>query len=134
MRQVRSRMDEQLVIRAQDGDQAAFAMLAVEVGPRFHAVAYRILRDVSLAEDAVQQALLDAWQDLPRLREPERFSAWSYRLLIRAWPASMARRGPGTCEDGVCTILTSPTTAWSGCGQISRTSGWREICRESARS
>ena len=39
MRQVRSRMDEQLVIRAQDGDQAAFAMLAVEVGPRFHAVA-----------------------------------------------------------------------------------------------
>lgn len=76
-------MDEQLVIRAQDGDQAAFAMLAVEVGPRFHAVAYRILRDVSLAEDAVQQALLDTWQDLPRLREPERFSAWSYRLLIR---------------------------------------------------
>jgi len=76
-------MDEKLVIRARDGDQAAFAMLAVEVGPRFHAVAYRILRDVSLAEDAVQQALLDTWQDLPRLREPARFSAWSYRLLVR---------------------------------------------------
>ncbi len=51
-------MDEELVIRAQEGDQAAFAMLAVEVGARFHAVAYRILRDVALAEDAVQQGLL----------------------------------------------------------------------------
>jgi RNA polymerase sigma-70 factor (ECF subfamily) len=58
-------------------------MLAVEVGPRFHAVAYRILRDVALAEDAVQQALLDTWQDLPRLRDTARFEAWSYRLLVR---------------------------------------------------
>lgn len=76
-------MNEELVLRAQRGDQAAFAMLAVEVGPRFHAVAYRILRDVSLAEDAVQEALLDTWQDLPRLREPVRFEAWSYRVLVR---------------------------------------------------
>jgi RNA polymerase sigma-70 factor (ECF subfamily) len=76
-------MDDELVVRAQDGDQAAFAMLAVEVGPRFHAIAYRILRDVGLAEDAVQKALLDLWQDLPRLREPVRFDAWSYRLLVR---------------------------------------------------
>ncbi|MEA2026561.1 MAG: sigma factor, partial [Chloroflexota bacterium] len=76
-------MDDELVVRAQNGDQAAFAMLAVEIGPRFHAVAYRILRDVALAEDAVQQALLDTWQDLPRLSEPARFEAWSYRLLVR---------------------------------------------------
>jgi RNA polymerase sigma-70 factor (ECF subfamily) len=76
-------MDEELVVRAQGGDQAAFAMLAVDAGPRFHAVAYRILRDVALAEDVVQQALLDTWQDLPRLNDPARFDAWSYRLLVR---------------------------------------------------
>ena len=76
-------MDKELVVRAQGGDQAAFAMLAVDVGPRFHAVAYRILRDAALAEDAVQQALLDTWQDLSRLREPSRFEAWTYRLLVR---------------------------------------------------
>ena len=84
-------MDEGLVVRAQGGDQAAFAMLAVEVGPRFHAIAYRILRDVALAEDAVQQALLDTWQDLPRLREPARFEAWSYRLLVRVCYAQARR-------------------------------------------
>lgn len=84
-------MDEELVVRAREGDQAAFAMLAVEVGPRFHAVAYRILRDVALAEDAVQQALLDTWQDLPRLREPVRFQAWSYRILVRVCYAQARR-------------------------------------------
>ena len=84
-------MDKELVVRAQGGDQAAFAMLAVDVGPRFHAVAYRILRDAALAEDAVQQALLDTWQDLSRLREPSRFEAWSYRLLVRVCYAQARR-------------------------------------------
>ena len=44
----------------------------------------RILRDLDLAEDATQQALLSIWQDLPQLRDPARFEAWSYRLLVRA--------------------------------------------------
>jgi RNA polymerase sigma-70 factor (ECF subfamily) len=53
-------------------------------GDRYLAVARRILRDLSLAEDATQQALLSIWQDLPQLRDPDRFEAWSYRLLVRA--------------------------------------------------
>jgi RNA polymerase sigma-70 factor (ECF subfamily) len=47
-------------------------------------VARRILRDIDLAEDATQQALLSIWRDLPQLRDPARFEAWSYRLLVRA--------------------------------------------------
>jgi RNA polymerase sigma-70 factor (ECF subfamily) len=47
-------------------------------------VAHRILRDIDLAEDATQQALLAIWRDLPTLRDPARFDAWSYRLLVRA--------------------------------------------------
>jgi RNA polymerase sigma-70 factor (ECF subfamily) len=47
-------------------------------------VAHRILRDTDLAEDATQQALLSIWRDLPQLRDPARFDAWSYRLLVRA--------------------------------------------------
>ncbi|HET7676695.1 MAG TPA: sigma-70 family RNA polymerase sigma factor, partial [Candidatus Limnocylindrales bacterium] len=42
------------------------------------------LSDIALAEDATQQALLSIWQDLPQLRDPARFEAWSYRLLVRA--------------------------------------------------
>src|SRR6188474_3354515 len=77
-------MDTDLVTRAQHGDEEAFASLAVAVGDRLHAVAHRILRDVDLAEDATQQALLAIWRDLPQLRDPARFDAWSYRLLVRA--------------------------------------------------
>ncbi len=77
-------MDTELVTRAQHGDDEAFAVLAVAVGNRLHAVAHRILRDVSLAEDATQQALLAIWRDLPKLRDPTRFEAWAYRLVVRA--------------------------------------------------
>ena len=77
-------MDTDLVVRAQHGDEQAFASLAVAVGDRLHAVAHRILRDIDLAEDATQQALLNIWRDLPKLRDPARFEAWSYRLLVRA--------------------------------------------------
>ena len=77
-------MDTELVTRAQRGDEEAFASLAVAAGDRLHAVAHRILRDIDLAEDATQQALLSIWRDLPQLRDPARFDAWSYRLLVRA--------------------------------------------------
>ena len=77
-------MDTKLVTRAQRGDEEAFTSLAVAVGDRLHAVAHRILRDTDLAEDATQQALLNIWRDLPQLRDPARFDAWSYRLLVRA--------------------------------------------------
>ena len=77
-------MDADLVGRAQRGDEEAFASLAVAAGDRLHAVAFRILRDTDLAEDASQQALLTIWRDLPQLRDPARFDAWSYRLLVHA--------------------------------------------------
>ncbi len=84
-------MDADLVIRAQRGDKGAYALLATEIADRFLAVARRILRDRDLAEDATQQALLAIWQDLPQLRDPARFDAWSYRLLVRACYAESRR-------------------------------------------
>jgi len=77
-------MDTDLVVRAQRGDREAYAILASGIADRHLAVARRILRDLDLAEDATQQALLSIWQDLPQLRDPARFDAWSYRILVRA--------------------------------------------------
>jgi RNA polymerase sigma-70 factor (ECF subfamily) len=77
-------MDTDLVVRARRGDREAYAILATGIADRFLAVARRILRDIDLAEDATQQALLSIWQHLPELRDPARFEAWSYRLLVRA--------------------------------------------------
>jgi RNA polymerase sigma-70 factor (ECF subfamily) len=86
-------MQTDLVEKAQDGDEQAFASLAVSVGNRLQAVAHRILRDAALAEDATQQALLAIWRDLPQLRDPQRFDAWSYRLLVRACYVEGRRSG-----------------------------------------
>ena len=77
-------MNAALVIRAMDGDRAAFGLLATEIATKYLAVSRRILRDIDLAEDATQQALVAIWRDLPQLRDPARFDAWSYRLLVRA--------------------------------------------------
>ena len=77
-------MDTELVMRAQRGDRAAFGLLAAEIATRFLAVSRRTLRDIDLAEDATQQALVAIWRDLRQLQDPARFDAWSYRLLVRA--------------------------------------------------
>jgi RNA polymerase sigma-70 factor (ECF subfamily) len=76
-------MDTELVERARRGDREAFGLLAVPLGDRLYSVAHRILRDADLAGDAAQQALVNIWRDLPRLRDPARFDAWSYRILVR---------------------------------------------------
>jgi RNA polymerase sigma-70 factor (ECF subfamily) len=81
----------ELVRRAQRGDEEAFAALVPAAVDRLLAVAYRILRDPDLAEDATQQAMLIAWRKLPTLREPERFDAWTYRLVVNACYAETGR-------------------------------------------
>ena len=84
-------MDTELVSRAQRGDQAAFAQIAGETYRRLHSLAFGILRDRGAAEDAVQQAMLDVWRNLPRLRDPARFEAWSYRVAVNACYAEYGR-------------------------------------------
>ena len=85
-------MLRELVERAAKGDQEAFASLVQVSSGRLYAVAYRILRDPYLAEDALQQTLITIWNELPRLRDPDRFEAWSYRVIVRASTAE-AKRG-----------------------------------------
>ena len=84
-------MHEALVDLARRGDEEAFADLARAVGDRLMAIAFRILRDAGRAEDAVQQALVTAWRDLPSLRDDDRFEAWLRRILVRACYAEAKR-------------------------------------------
>src|SRR5215204_3744675 len=78
------------------GETAAFEVLIRRSSDRLYAIAYRILRDQYLAEDAVQQVLVTIWDELPRLRDPDRFEAWTYRLVVRAAVAEARRERRGT--------------------------------------
>ena len=84
-------VDRELVVAAQRGDQSAFVDLVKLRGGRYLAIAHRILRDVDRAEDALQDALVIAWRDLPSLRDPDRFDAWSHRLLANVCIAQAGR-------------------------------------------
>ena len=111
-------MQPELVTAAQRGDAEAFAALARLSADRLYAVAVRVTRDRHRAEDALQQALIAAWKELPRLRDPERFEAWTYRLVVRfavqvgtkvaasrvtTWSHDGARAQPGDASADVAT-------------------------------
>ncbi|HET9083082.1 MAG TPA: RNA polymerase sigma factor [Candidatus Limnocylindrales bacterium] len=86
-------MDQRgLVERAQRGDHDAFAVLASASIARLDAAARLILRDGELARDAVQEAMVRSWRDLPTLRDVDRFDAWLHRLLVNACLDIMRRR------------------------------------------
>jgi RNA polymerase sigma-70 factor (ECF subfamily) len=94
-------MDQDLVASAQQGDQRAFEALAVADQPRLFKVAYGILRDRHLAEDATQQAFLDIWRHLPRLHDGAKYEAWSYRILVHACYAEARHKPKWVTNDEV---------------------------------
>jgi RNA polymerase sigma factor (sigma-70 family) len=85
-------MDPDLVTMAQQGDQDAFEVLATLAHPRLYRVALGVLGEAGAADDATQQALIEMWRALPRLRDADKFEGWSYRLLVRACYAEAKRR------------------------------------------
>jgi RNA polymerase sigma-70 factor (ECF subfamily) len=81
-----------VVERAGRGDHDAFALLVDASISRLEAVAYLIIRDSESARDAVQDAYIRAWRDLPGLRDPERFDAWLHRLTVNACLDAIRKR------------------------------------------
>ena len=69
---------------ARSGDQVAFARLVDEDGPRAYRLARAILGSSQDAEEAVQEAFVHAWRELPRLRDASLWPAWFRRITVRA--------------------------------------------------
>lgn len=101
-------MDQDLVVRAQRGERRAFETLAATDYPRLFRLAHGILRDRSSAEEASQDALVSIWRNLRRLRDPARFEAWSYRLLVNSCH-DHARRRRRWLPESPLTPATEPT-------------------------
>jgi len=112
-------MDPNLVTMAQQGDQRAFETLATIAHPRLYRVALGVLRDPGAADDATQQALIAVWRSLPHLRDPERFDAWSYQLVVRACYAE-AKRRPAWLPGSTLTEAHEPAVADEMIGVVQR--------------
>jgi RNA polymerase sigma factor (sigma-70 family) len=84
--------DGQLVAAGLRGDKEAFAILVDRHRQRAGAVVLAILGDPAEAEDVVQEALLRAYTDLPRLRDPDRFGAWLCGIAVNLARMQVRRR------------------------------------------
>lgn len=120
-------MDAELVIRAQHGDEAAFASLAVAIGDRLHAVAQRILRDVELA--------------IPGDVDPATCDEEQYRLWAEhdgtprlAYPGERIQLATIDFEPGLLVVDTSwrqeASMVERGQAQAARDSLWIGLARE----
>jgi len=117
-------VQQALVDLARQGDEEAFADLSRAVGDRLMAIAYRILRDVGRAEDAVQQALVTAWHELPTLRDDALFDAWLRRILVHACYAEARRR-----RSWVANIRVLPTDGPAGGDDMASVVEWDRLER-----
>jgi len=93
--------DLTLVVRAQEGDVRAFEALARRHQAALYRTALRVTGDPAEAEDALQEALLDAWRHLDRFRGDAALSTWLYRLVTNRCIATLRRRPVPAPDAGV---------------------------------
>jgi RNA polymerase sigma-70 factor, ECF subfamily len=87
------RPDGDLVAAALSGERSAFEVLLDRHVDRVRLLAARLLRAED-AEDVVQEALLQAFLGLERLRDPERFGSWLYGITLNLARMRLRRRDP----------------------------------------
>ena len=82
-----------LVERARDGDRHAFDRLVAARLPQTYRLAKAITGHPGDAEDVTQEAFLQAWRNLPKLRATDRFDAWFGKIVVNEARMAIRRRG-----------------------------------------
>ncbi len=104
--QARATGDVALVALAAAGNTAAFETLLATRLDRCYRLAFAILGDASDAADATQEAVVSAWRQLPRLRDPGSFDSWLNRIVANT--ARMSRRHRTRLREVRVANLTAP--------------------------
>jgi RNA polymerase sigma-70 factor, ECF subfamily len=83
--------DARLLELAAGGDVDAFDAILRPRLARLFRMAVAITRSEADARDALQEASVHAWRELPRLRDRERFDAWLSQILVNACRSLLRR-------------------------------------------
>ena len=83
-----------LVLRAREGDRAAFGALAERFQPTVYAVALARLRNPAEAQELAQEVFLHGMKKLAQLRDPQCFAGWLRQITVRMAINRLTRRGP----------------------------------------
>jgi len=95
-----------LVQRAQHGDLRAFEKLVGIFQDAVFGIACATVRNFHDAEEIAQEAFVLAYQEIPRLREPEKFPGWLHRITMTACNRFLRSRKVA-CED-LSTVMDIP--------------------------
>ncbi|MEM7533001.1 MAG: sigma-70 family RNA polymerase sigma factor [Chloroflexota bacterium] len=87
---------QSLVIAAQQGNKDAFGHIVHRFQDMAYAGAYAMLGDTGLAQDAAQEAFIDAFESLSKLREPAAFPGWFRRIVLKHSDRQIRRRRVST--------------------------------------
>jgi len=74
--------DADVVRRVREGDREAFRILVLRYQDLLYRTAVRHVQYADVAADLVQSAYVKAFSNIWRCRDPERFGAWLYRILV----------------------------------------------------
>ena len=90
-------VDQQLVVRAQHGDQQAFGLLVSKYQRKLARLLSRLIRDPAEGEDVAQETFIKAYRALGSFRGDSAFYTWLYRIGINTaknYLVSQGRRAP----------------------------------------
>ena len=90
-------VDQQLVVRAQHGDQQAFGLLVSKYQRKLARLLSRLIRDPAEVEDVAQETFIKAYRALGNFRGDSAFYTWLYRIGINTaknYLVSQGRRAP----------------------------------------
>lgn len=108
-----------LVRRSRAGSPEAFACLATRFGPRVFALAFSLLLNADDAEEVVQESFLRAFSSLGKLRAPDKFESWMFRIACRTAMDILRARQRETVMDGT-TLWHSADRSEGAIGQMTR--------------
>jgi RNA polymerase sigma-70 factor (ECF subfamily) len=94
-------LDQQLVVRAQHGDQQAFGLLVSKYQRKLARLLSRLIRDPAEVEDVAQETFIKAYRALGNFRGDSAFYTWLYRIGINTaknYLVSQGRRAPTRTE------------------------------------
>ncbi len=106
--------ENELIRRARDGDEEAFAELVMLHADRVQGALRRFGLDASEADEVAQEVFLRAWRGLPRFEGRAQFSTWLYRIAFNEAQRRLGRRPPPRAEadpdrgDPIVSLPASP--------------------------
>jgi RNA polymerase sigma-70 factor (ECF subfamily) len=95
-------IDQELVVRVQQGDKKAFDLLVLKYQLRLSKLVSRFLRNQSDVPDVVQDAFIKAYRALPSFRGESAFYTWIYRIAINTAKnhlVAQSRKNPANSID-----------------------------------